>query len=50
MADDTTSTNAMAIDLYVNARAANAGKTIDAVETYEMCIRDSCGSLRELLH
>ena len=34
MADDTTSANAMAIDLYVNARAVNAGKTIDAVETY----------------
>ena len=34
MTDDTTSTNAMAIDLYVNARAANAGKAIDAVETY----------------
>ena len=34
MTDDTTSANAMAIDLYVNARAANAGKTIGAVETY----------------
>ena len=34
MADDTTSANAMAIDSYVNARAVNAGKTIDAVETY----------------
>ena len=34
MTDDTTSANAMAIDLYVNARAANAGKAIDAVETY----------------
>ena len=34
LADDTTSANAMAIDLYVNARAANAGKAIDAVETY----------------
>ena len=34
MTDDTTGANAMAIDLYVNARAVNAGKTIDAVETY----------------
>ena len=34
MVDDTTGANAMAIDLYVNARAVNAGKTIDAVETY----------------
>ena len=32
--DDTTGANAMAIDLYVNARAVNAGKNIDAVETY----------------
>ena len=34
MTNDTTGANAMAIDLYVNARAVNAGKTIDAVETY----------------
>ena len=34
MTDETTGANAMAIDLYVNARAVNAGKTIDAVETY----------------
>ena len=32
--DETTSSNAMAIDLYVNAKAANAGIPIDAVETY----------------
>lgn len=32
--DETTGTNAMAIDMYVNARAVNSGKTIDAVETY----------------
>ena len=34
MMDETTGANAMAIDTYVNARAVNAGKTIDAVETY----------------
>ena len=34
MMDDTTSANAMAIDSYVNARAVNGGKQIDAVETY----------------
>ena len=34
MLDDTTGSNAMAIDLYVNAKAANAGIPIDAVETY----------------
>ncbi len=33
-ADETTSDNAMAIDLYVNAKAVNAGIPIDAVETY----------------
>ena len=32
--DDTTGANAMAIDVYVNAYAVNAGKTIDSVETY----------------
>ena len=32
--DETTGANAMAIDMYVNARAVNSGKTIDAVETY----------------
>ena len=32
--DDTTSANAMAVDSYINAYAVNAGKTIDAVETY----------------
>ena len=32
--DETTSSNAMAVDLYVNAKAANAGIPIDAVETY----------------
>lgn len=32
--DDTTGTNAMAIDMYINAYAVNAGKTIDSVETY----------------
>ncbi len=32
--DDTTSANAMAVDAYINAYAVNAGKTIDAVETY----------------
>ena len=32
--DETTSSNAMAIDLYVNAKASNAGIPIDAVETY----------------
>lgn len=32
--DDTTSANAMAIDMYINAYAVNSGKTIDAVETY----------------
>lgn len=34
MQDDTTGSNAMAIDSYVNAAAVNAGKTIGAVETY----------------
>ena len=34
MTNDTTGANAMAIDLYVNARAVNGGKTIDSVETY----------------
>ena len=34
MQDDTTGSNAMAIDSYVNAAAANAGKAIGAVETY----------------
>ena len=32
--DETTSSNAMAIDLYVNAKAGNADIPIDAVETY----------------
>ena len=32
--DETTGSNAMAIDLYVNAKAANAGIDIGAVETY----------------
>lgn len=32
--DDTTSSNAMAIDLYVNSKAYNAGIEIGAVETY----------------
>ena len=34
MLDDTSGSNAMAVDLYVNAKAANAGIPIDAVETY----------------
>ena len=34
MVDDTTGSNAMAIDLYVNSKAANAGIDIGAVETY----------------
>lgn len=34
MLDETTSGNAMAIDLYVNAKAANAGIQIEGVETY----------------
>lgn len=34
MMDDSTSTNAMAIDSYVNAAAVNSGKAIGAVETY----------------
>ena len=34
MTNDTTGANAMTIDLYVNTRAVNGGKTIDAVETY----------------
>ena len=33
MTDESTANN-MAIDMYVNARAVNAGKAIDAVETY----------------
>lgn len=33
MQDDTTSTNVMAVDMYINAAAANAGKAIGAVET-----------------
>ena len=32
--DETTGANAMAIDLYVNSKAVNAGIPIDAVETY----------------
>ena len=31
---DKAGTNAMAIDMYINAYAVNAGKTIDSVETY----------------
>ena len=34
MMDETTGSNAMAIDLYVNAKAVNAGADIGAVETY----------------
>lgn len=34
MLDETTGDNAMAIDLYVNAKAVNAGIDIGAVETY----------------
>lgn len=34
MMDETTGANAMAVDLYVNAKAANAGIDIGAVETY----------------
>ena len=34
MMDDSTSSNAMAIDSYVNAAAVNSGKAIGAVETY----------------
>ena len=34
MGDETTGGNTMAIDLYVNAKAVNAGIPIDAVETY----------------
>ena len=34
MMDDTTGSNAMAIDLYVNSKAVNAGIDIGAVETY----------------
>ena len=34
MLDDTSGSNAMAIDLYVNSKAANAGIDIGAVETY----------------
>ena len=32
--DETSSSNAMAIDTYINAKAVNAGVGIDAVETY----------------
>ena len=32
--DETTSSNAMAVDLYVDSKARNAGIAIDAVETY----------------
>ena len=34
MMDDTTGENAMAIDLYVSAKAANAGIPVEGVETY----------------
>ncbi|MCI9269354.1 MAG: TraB/GumN family protein, partial [Lawsonibacter sp.] len=34
MTDDTTSENAMALDLYVNAKASNAGVPVEGVETY----------------
>lgn len=34
MLDETTSDNAMAIDLYVNAKAANLGVPVEGVETY----------------
>ena len=34
MLDETASDNAMAIDLYVNARASNAGIPVEGVETY----------------
>lgn len=33
MQDDTTSSNVMAVDMYINSAASNAGKTIGAVET-----------------
>lgn len=32
--DETSGSNAMAIDMYVNAKAVNAGIAVDAVETY----------------
>ena len=34
MQDDTTSSNAMAIDLYVNAKASNLGTPVEGIETY----------------
>ena len=34
MTDDTTSENAMALDLYVNAKASNVGVPVEGVETY----------------
>ena len=34
MADDTTSENAMALDLYVNAKASNVGISVEGIETY----------------
>ena len=34
MADDTTSENARALDLYVNAKASNVGVPVEGVETY----------------
>ena len=34
--DDTTTGTAMAIDLYVNAAAVNAGKTVGGIETYAL--------------
>ena len=35
-ADESTSGNAMAIDLYVNSRAVNGGAAVEAVETYAL--------------
>lgn len=34
MADETTSDNAMALDLYVNAKASNVGIPVEGIETY----------------
>lgn len=34
MLDETSSENAMAIDLYVNAKASNAGVSVEGIETY----------------
>ena len=47
--DDTTGANAMAIDVYINAYAVNAGKTIDSVEYQEAYLDASLAGYEGML-